>query len=83
MLRASPAATEEELDMTEPTIKVIPNGPYRVTGPTKVTDPQGNVIDIEDGRAISLCRCGGSENKPYCDGTHGKIGFKAAEPVSR
>ncbi len=69
--------------MAEPTIKVIPNGPYRVTGPTKVTDPQGNAIDVADGRAISLCRCGGSENKPYCDGTHGKIGFQASEPVAK
>jgi CDGSH-type Zn-finger protein len=65
--------------MGDPTIKIIPNGPYRVTGPTKITDPQGNEIPIEDGRAVSLCRCGGSTNKPYCDGTHGRIGFQAPE----
>ena len=65
--------------MGDSTIKIIPNGPYRVTGPTKITDPQGNEIPIEDGRAVSLCRCGGSMNKPYCDGTHGRIGFQAPE----
>jgi len=65
--------------MGDSTIKLIPNGPYRVSGPTKITDPQGNEIVIEDGRAISLCRCGGSANKPYCDGTHGRIGFQAPE----
>ena len=47
--------------MADPTIKVIPNGPYRVTGPTTITDPEGSV------------------NKPYCDGTHSRIGFQAAE----
>ncbi|HEV8269478.1 MAG TPA: CDGSH iron-sulfur domain-containing protein [Thermoanaerobaculia bacterium] len=65
--------------MGDSTIKIIPNGPYRVTGPTKITDPQGNEIPIEDGRAVSLCRCGSSANKPYCDGTHGRIGFQAPE----
>lgn len=66
--------------MGDPVIKVIPNGPYRVSGPTTITDPQGNAIAaIEDGRAVSLCRCGASANKPYCDGTHGRIGFQDAE----
>jgi CDGSH-type Zn-finger protein len=66
--------------MAEPTIKPLPNGPYRVTGPVKIIDPQGNVVmEIEEGRAVSLCRCGGSVNKPLCDGTHSRIGFQAAE----
>ena len=65
--------------MADSTIKVIPNGPYRVSGPTTVTDPEGNAITIEEGCAVSLCRCGASVNKPYCDGTHSKIGFAAAE----
>ena len=65
--------------MADSTIKVIPNGPYRVSGPTTITDPEGNPIRIEEGRAVSLCRCGGSVNKPYCDGTHSRIGFQAAE----
>ena len=65
--------------MADSTIKVIPNGPYRVNGPTTITDPEGNAIRIEEGRAVSLCRCGASVNKPYCDGTHSRIGFQAAE----
>jgi CDGSH-type Zn-finger protein len=61
--------------MGDPSIKVIPNGPYRVYGPIRVTDAQGKETVVEDGRGISLCRCGSSENKPFCDGTHGRIGF--------
>src|SRR5215813_2723195 len=65
--------------MAETIIRALPNGPYRVTGPAKVIDPQGNEIIIDEGRTVSLCRCGGSVNKPYCDGTHSRIGFQAAE----
>lgn len=65
--------------MAEPAIKIIPNGPYRCSGPTTITDPQGNVVAVEDGRAVSLCRCGASANKPYCDGTHSRIGFESSE----
>jgi len=65
--------------MAETVIRAIPDGPYRVTGPAKVIDPQGNEITIEEGRTVSLCRCGGSVTKPFCDGTHSQIGFQAAE----
>jgi CDGSH-type Zn-finger protein len=66
--------------MADATIKAIPNGPYRVTGPAKIFDPNGNeVMSLEEGRGVSLCRCGGSVNKPFCDGTHSRIGFQAAE----
>ena len=65
--------------MSETVIRALPNGPYRVTGPAKIIDPQGNEIVIEEGRTVSLCRCGGSVNKPFCDGTHTQIGFAAAE----
>jgi CDGSH-type Zn-finger protein len=50
------------------------NGPYKVTGTVQLTDPQGRPIKAP-GAAIFLCRCGGSANKPFCDGTHAKIGF--------
>lgn len=69
--------------MSETTIRALPNGPYRVTGPAKLVDPQENEIPIEEGQTVSLCRCGGSANKPFCDGTHGRIGFQAAEAVLR
>jgi CDGSH-type Zn-finger protein len=65
--------------MSDCTIRVLPNGPYRLTGPARITDPQGQEIVIEEGRSVSLCRCGGSVTKPWCDGTHSRLGFQAAE----
>jgi CDGSH-type Zn-finger protein len=66
--------------MTEPevTITVRPNGPLRVEGPIKLVDSDGKVLDLAGKPAVSLCRCGASVNKPFCDGTHSKIGFQAA-----
>lgn len=60
-------------------ITVRPNGPLRVEGPIKLVDANGAEWDLTGKPAISLCRCGGSTNKPFCDGTHSKIGFQAAE----
>ncbi len=63
------------------TIKVRENGPYRVDGDetdVRVIDWNGHEYAIAK-RPIALCRCGGSATKPFCDGTHSKTGFKAAE----
>ena len=57
------------------TIKVRDNGPYVVDGDFILTDAQGNEIPIVK---RALCRCGGSTTKPFCDGTHSKIGFQGA-----
>ena len=62
----------------EVTITMRPNGPYRVEGPIKLVDSDGKVLDTAGKPPISLCRCGASTNKPFCDGTHSKIGFQAA-----
>jgi 3-phenylpropionate/trans-cinnamate dioxygenase ferredoxin subunit len=62
--------------MADATIQVKPKGPYIVTGSFTVTDIQGNKIETKE--KVSLCRCGASTNKPFCDGTHSKIGFEAA-----
>ena len=60
-------------------IKVRLNGPYLVeTDDVTVVDWNGNAYEIGR-RPVALCRCGGSANKPFCDGTHGKIAFRAAE----
>ena len=60
------------------------NGPYKITGPVKVIDAEGNEYDLsERGSTIALCRCGGSTTKPFCDGTHSQIGFRAAERAVR
>jgi CDGSH-type Zn-finger protein len=69
--------------MAETTIRVMPNGPYRLTGPAKLIDPLGNEITIEEERTVSLCRCGASVTKPFCDGTHSRLGFQAAEAAVR
>jgi CDGSH-type Zn-finger protein len=57
------------------TIKVRDNGPLIVEGEFKLTDAQGNDIPV---KKAALCRCGGSTIKPFCDGTHSKIGFQGA-----
>ncbi len=67
--------------MSENAVKISakPNGPFRVEGPITLIDVDGKEIDLTGKPAISLCRCGASTNKPFCDGTHSKIGFQAAE----
>ncbi len=66
--------------MPEIEIKVRENGPYLVTGPVTVVDADGNSYQQgKEGQPIALCRCGGSTTKPFCDGTHSKLGFDAAE----
>jgi CDGSH-type Zn-finger protein len=61
-------------------IKVRENGPYKVTGPITLIDADGNEFELpDDGKPVALCRCGGSTTKPFCDGTHSKVGFDAAE----
>ena len=64
---------------TAVTITAKPKGPFRVEGPITLIDADGSEIDLTGKPAISLCRCGASTNKPFCDGTHSKIGFEAAE----
>ena len=61
------------------TIRLRKNGPYRIEDDdVKVLDWDGNEYPITR-RPIALCRCGASTTKPFCDGTHSKIGFQAAE----
>lgn len=73
--------------MAQVKITVRPNGPYRVEadpGSVEMVDANGASYDlsakVKEGKtAFSLCRCGASINKPFCDGTHSKMGFLAAE----
>ena len=64
-----------------PTISCRANGPYLVKGLSTFTNSRGDAIATED--TMALCRCGGSANKPFCDGTHGKIGFEDAKKDDR
>ena len=57
------------------TIKVSDNGPLIVQGDFKLIDANGQEVPV---KKAALCRCGGSTMKPFCDGTHSKIGFKGA-----
>lgn len=54
-------------------IKVMPNGPLLVQGTTELTLADGSTVEKQN---MALCRCGASKNKPYCDGSHLKIGFQ-------
>jgi uncharacterized Fe-S cluster protein YjdI len=54
--------------------EIMPNGPLLVYGNITVKDAAGN--KTQKNKVTAFCRCGASNNKPYCDGTHTKIGFK-------
>src|SRR6266568_333102 len=72
----------QEQNMADVSIRPKPNGPYLIEGPVDVYDTAGNKIATDDRPRIALCRCGASSNKPFCDGTHSKIGFQAAETIN-
>jgi uncharacterized Fe-S cluster protein YjdI len=55
-------------------VEVLKNGPVLVHSPCRVINSDGTET-IKD-KQIALCRCGASQNKPYCDGSHRKIGFE-------
>lgn len=63
----------------EARITVRLNGSLRVEGPFKLIDANGVEWDLGGKTSISLCRCGHSANKPFCDGTHKTINFVAPE----
>ncbi len=58
-------------------ITVRNNGPIRVEGDFELVDAEGKAYGLAGRTAISLCRCGFSENKPFCDGHHGVQGFES------
>ncbi|PYP20493.1 MAG: CDGSH iron-sulfur domain-containing protein [Gemmatimonadetes bacterium] len=69
------------------TITPKPNGPLLVQGPVRILAPDGTELAVpprKDGRpaeVVVLCRCGGSATKPFCDGTHKRIGFCDTPPA--
>ena len=67
--------------MAEVTIRPTKNGPLIVEGLVELFDTDGNRIAVDKPR-VALCRCGASSNKPFCDGTHSRIGFQAAEAIN-
>src|SRR4051812_8616648 len=81
-------------ESTQPKVTVTRNGPYRVEGNLPLAkqiigaDSDGASREWTAGQAYetpaaySLCRCGNSANKPFCDGTHARIGFDGTEVAS-
>jgi CDGSH-type Zn-finger protein len=53
------------------------HGPLRIEGDFLLADVEGATFDVAGRTVISLCRCGASENKPFCDGAHKKVGFQS------
>ena len=66
--------------MSEEAVKITvrPNGPLRVEGHIVLKDADGKELDLTGKPAISLCRCGASEKRPFCDGSHNRVGFQCA-----
>ena len=62
-----------EKDKKTAEFKVLKNGPLQVTGDFVLKSMQGKVIETKD--PIFLCRCGASNNKPFCDGSHRRVGL--------
>ena len=64
--------------MDKTTITTRPNGPYLVKGGIRLVDGDGAEYTLP-GDTIALCRCGHSANKPFCDGSHNRQGFRGEE----
>ena len=58
-------------------ITIRNNGPIRIEGEFTILDQDGKAFDLAGRTTISLCRCGQSSNKPFCDGTHSKVAFQS------
>jgi CDGSH-type Zn-finger protein len=58
-------------------VTVLNNGPIRLEGDFEIFDAAGNPYGLAGRTKISLCRCGKSGNKPFCDGQHGVTGFES------
>jgi CDGSH-type Zn-finger protein len=64
--------------MPEVTIRFRDDGPLVINGPITLLDAEGNALQLPTEKpAIALCRCGVSENKPFCDGSHRTGEFKS------
>lgn len=77
----SNSGVQEDKQKEKPKILPLPNGPYYL-----INDMEPKIIEnlqnskgepLSTIRGVSLCRCGASKNKPFCDGTHGTIGFSS------
>ena len=67
--------------MSDVKVTVRNGGPLRLEGEITLLDQEGRPFGLAGRRAISLCRCGHSANKPFCDGTHANSGFDSVCPA--
>ena len=76
--RCRPSRRRSRYDRSMAT-KITPmnNGSIRIEGDFEIFDQQGNRFGLGGRTAISLCRCGQSANKPFCDGSHARVGFES------
>ena len=63
--------------MAATTITIRTDGSIRVEGDFEVVDQDGKVFGLAGRTKIGLCRCGHSENKPFCDGAHKRVNFQS------
>jgi uncharacterized Fe-S cluster protein YjdI len=75
--RLDGGSQETELQAQETTISERPNGPLFVRGRIKLVGADGEVI--REATRAALCRCGHSENKPFCDLSHRRVGFRTTQ----
>ena len=67
--------------MGQVSVTVTKDGPYRVDGAVALSDATG--ADVSRTGPVFLCRCGQSRSKPFCDGSHKRVGFDGTEAASR
>ena len=63
--------------MPDVKVTVVNNGPLLIDGEVEVVDQEGHAYGLGGRTKIGLCRCGFSERKPFCDGSHKKVGFQS------
>ena len=64
--------------MPDVKLEIRENGPIRVYGPFELVDKDGKSYTQPEGQWVSICRCGQSGNKPFCDSSHRECAFEAA-----
>jgi CDGSH-type Zn-finger protein len=67
--------------MSDMKVIVRNNGPLRLEGDIVIVDQEGRAFGLAGRTVVSLCRCGQSANKPFCDGSHGRLGFASECPA--
>jgi CDGSH-type Zn-finger protein len=64
--------------MSDAKITITENGSLKVEGDVSLLDKDGKEVPTREGMPFFLCRCGASENKPFCDGSHNRVEFKGS-----